>query len=75
MQASARLAQVICKTLSIYLFMAGFQFREEFFLLQLKCDPLVYAREDAAQRLQRFHCRFAVVALNADGLRHKSKQG
>jgi hypothetical protein len=55
--------------------MAGFQFPEEFFLLQLKCDPLVDAREDAAQRLQRFHCRFAVVALNAHGLRHKSKPG
>jgi hypothetical protein len=47
-----------------YLFVAGFQFREEFLLLQ--CDPLVdgqdraYAfrnarnREDAAQRSQRF---------------------
>jgi hypothetical protein len=45
-----------------YLFMAGFQFREEFLLLQLKCDLLVGSqnriysfrnvsnREDAAQR-------------------------
>jgi hypothetical protein len=45
---------------------AGFQFREEFLLLQLKCDLLVggqdraYSfrnaqnREDAAQRLQKF---------------------
>jgi hypothetical protein len=44
---------------------AGFQFREEFLLLQLKCDLLIGAqdraysfrngrnREDAAQRLQR----------------------
>jgi hypothetical protein len=40
-------------------------------------------REDAAQRLQKFvhwevffeetfHCRFAVLALNIHGLRHKS---
>jgi hypothetical protein len=41
-----------------YLFMAGFQFREEFLLLQLKCDLLVGSqnrvrnREDAAQRLK-----------------------
>jgi hypothetical protein len=75
---------------------AGFQFREEFLLLQLKCDLLVggqdcaYSfrnarnREDAAQRLQRlmhwevsfketFHRRFAVLALNDHGLRHRSK--
>jgi hypothetical protein len=49
-----------------YLFVADFQFREEFLLLQLKCDLLIggqdraYSfrnarnREDAAQRLQRF---------------------
>jgi hypothetical protein len=49
-----------------YLFMAGFQFREEFLLLQLKCDLLVDSQdraysfqnarncEDAAQRLQMF---------------------
>jgi hypothetical protein len=49
-----------------YLFVAGFRFREEFLLLQLKCDLFVggqdraYSfrnarnREDAAQRLQRF---------------------
>jgi hypothetical protein len=49
-----------------YFFLVGFQFREEFLLLQLKCDLLVggqysaYSfrnarnREDAAQRLQRF---------------------
>jgi hypothetical protein len=49
-----------------YLFVAGFQFREEFLLLQLKCDLLVdgqdqtYSfgnarnRKGAAQRLQRF---------------------
>jgi hypothetical protein len=48
------------------LFVVGFQFREEFPLLQLKCDLLIggqdraYSfrnarnREDAAQRLQRF---------------------
>jgi hypothetical protein len=46
--------------------MAGFQFREEFLLLQLKCDVLIGGqdrtnafrntrnREDAAQRLQKF---------------------
>jgi hypothetical protein len=49
-----------------YLFVAGSQFREEFLLLQLKCDLLVDSQdraysfrnarncEDAAQRLQRF---------------------
>jgi hypothetical protein len=49
-----------------YLFVAGFQFREEFLPLQLKCDLLRWRprsrlfsskrpkREDAAQRLQRF---------------------
>jgi hypothetical protein len=75
---------------------AGFQFREGFLLLQLKCDLLVSGqdraypfrgarnREDAAQRLQRFmhwevsfeeifHRRFAVLALNVHGLRHRSK--
>jgi hypothetical protein len=40
------------------LFLAGFQFREGFLLLQLKCDPNSFrnARNcgDAAQRLQRF---------------------
>jgi hypothetical protein len=79
-----------------YFFVAGFQFREEFLLLQLKCDLLVggqdraYSfrnarnRENAAQRLQRLvrsevsfeetsHSRFAVVALNLHGLRHRSK--
>jgi hypothetical protein len=78
------------------LFVAGFQFREEFHLLQLNCDIVVGAqdrtysfrnarsREDAAQRLQRFvhwevsfeetfHRRFAVLALNVHGLRHRSK--
>jgi hypothetical protein len=70
---------------------AGFQFREEFFLLQIKGDlslapriALIYFEtpEDAAQRLQRFlhwevrfeetfHCRFAVLALNGHGLRHR----
>jgi hypothetical protein len=62
-----RNSQVNCKTPSIYLFVAGFQFREEFLLLQLKYDLLIggqdhraYSfpnarnREDAAQRLQRF---------------------
>jgi hypothetical protein len=49
-----------------YLFKAGFQFREEFLLLQLKCDLLLDSqdraysfrkarnREDAAERLQKF---------------------
>jgi hypothetical protein len=49
-----------------YLFVAGFQFREEFVRMQLKCNLLVgdqdraylfrnaRNREDAAQRLQRF---------------------
>jgi hypothetical protein len=49
-----------------YLSVGGFQFREEFLLLQLKCDHLIHGqdraysfrnarnREDAAQRLQRF---------------------
>jgi hypothetical protein len=49
-----------------YLFMADFQFREEFLLLQLKCDLLLDSqdraysfrksrnREDAAERLQKF---------------------
>jgi hypothetical protein len=77
-------------------YLAGFQFREEFLLLQIKCDLLVAGqdpaysfrdarnREDAAQRLQRFvhwkvsfeetfHSRFAVLALNVHGLRHRSK--
>jgi hypothetical protein len=41
-----------------YLFVAGFQFREEFLLLQTECDLLVGSqnrvknREDAAQRLK-----------------------
>jgi hypothetical protein len=43
-----------------YLFVAGFQSREEFLLLQLKCGYSfrnARNREDAAQRLQRFvHC-------------------
>jgi hypothetical protein len=79
-----------------YLFVAGFQFRVEFLLLQRKCDLFVGGqdsaylfrnarnREDAAQRLQRFvlwevsfeetfHRRFAVLALNVHGLRHRSK--
>jgi hypothetical protein len=48
------------------MFVAGFQFREEFLFVRLKCDLLVggqdraysfrnaQIREDAAQRLQRF---------------------
>jgi hypothetical protein len=50
----------------VYLFVAGFQFREEFLFVRLKCDLLVggqdraysfrnaQIREDAVQRLQRF---------------------
>jgi Na+/melibiose symporter-like transporter len=56
-----------------YLFVTGFQFPDEFLLLQLKCDILVggqdraYSfrnvrnREDAAQRLQSFRALESIV--------------
>jgi hypothetical protein len=83
-----------------YLFVAGFQFHEDFLLLQVKYDLLASGqdraysfrnarnRKDAAQRLQKFmdsevskevsfevtfHPRFAVLALNVHGFRHRSK--
>jgi putative copper export protein len=66
---------------------AGFQFNEDFLLLQIKYDLLASGqdraysfrnarnRKDAAQRLQRFvdWGGFAVLALNVHGLRHRAK--
>jgi hypothetical protein len=68
-----RNSQVICKTPSRYLLGAGFQFREEF-LLQVKCHFPLAAKivHWEVSFEETFHHRFAVVALNVQGFRHRA---